>query len=522
MPFLPKSLRSVAKSRSVAPKPAVSAAITAEHNADIPINALGLDILGQIFVVLRAESDVWIGRPGDLSCMHVSHVCALWRVAALGTPELWSQVSFCNPSWIDICVQRAKTVPLTIRAIVVEDNHLLLSRLLSYADNIISLKLHIHSHGQDEQKLKDWITGPLSVAFPHDVVHWYGRFTVWWQFLTITGSMAGHLSALFAKSRGVIVRHQQLGQRGHAVHQSLHTLRIRDADALYRFLRNLKLFAERAPAIVLEVHDISTIRRSAHLLTMTASPEDGSAPAWSLELFNRYPSQDRNTGMLAITLLPEIFESEPLCAACTLTLRNYTFHREESWVPILRHLTHLHTLVLDHAPIAEVFWALQEKPTPRKATISEESFRREPRAPVCRKLERVVLLGIDCSVGRWLDILHEPPARHWLIEWDGMGVCGDKSGEGDVKALREMVLQHILSTDLEVPTDLEKNGLVMIFFLFPNAALSKPGLDWVVSHSKTPATSRPSRGKSVFPFPGACNVRLVMEIVSTPHAADGR
>ncbi|KAJ7488431.1 hypothetical protein FB451DRAFT_736843 [Mycena latifolia] len=51
------------------------------HNADLLVNSLGLDVLSHIFILLRASSDIWIGPPGDLSCLYVSHVCALWRLA---------------------------------------------------------------------------------------------------------------------------------------------------------------------------------------------------------------------------------------------------------------------------------------------------------------------------------------------------------------------------------------------------------------------------------------------------------
>ncbi|KAJ7121626.1 hypothetical protein C8R44DRAFT_981689 [Mycena epipterygia] len=139
---------------------------------------------------------------------------------------------------------------------------------------------------------------------------------------------------------------------------------------------------------------------------------------WTLELLHGY-TWISGTGTLA-TLLPYIFQSDVMRAAQALTLRNYTFGREESWVPMLRHLTSLRTLVLDGAPVAKMFWVLQEKPTSIPAphtSASNDNDQRDLDVPVCPRLECVALLGIDCSVGRWLDMCHEPPTR------EGADIC---------------------------------------------------------------------------------------------------
>ncbi|KAJ7768930.1 hypothetical protein B0H16DRAFT_1882079 [Mycena metata] len=142
------------------------AAELAAQNATLPVNSVGADVLGLIFVFLRAESDLWIGSPGDLSCLYVSHVCALWRHAALSTPELWAQVPFCNARWTDICLERAKAVSLCFRAILVMENHELLSRILGHAKRFARLDLHIHGNGMYEEDLAAWSAGALSTVFP--------------------------------------------------------------------------------------------------------------------------------------------------------------------------------------------------------------------------------------------------------------------------------------------------------------------------------------------------------------------
>ncbi|KAJ7768908.1 hypothetical protein B0H16DRAFT_1781060 [Mycena metata] len=138
----------------------------AAQNATLPVNSVGADVLGLIFVFLRADSDLWIGPPGDLSCLYVSHVCALWRHAALNTPELWAQVPFCNARWTDICLERAKAVTLCFRAILVMQNHELLSRILGHAKRIGRLDLHIHGNSMYEEDLAAWSAGALSTVFP--------------------------------------------------------------------------------------------------------------------------------------------------------------------------------------------------------------------------------------------------------------------------------------------------------------------------------------------------------------------
>ncbi|KAJ7077710.1 hypothetical protein C8R44DRAFT_992870 [Mycena epipterygia] len=457
--FLPKALHSVAE--TVAPR-LVNAAINArvstilwgngdttglvlspekERNAELPINALGLDVLGRIFVVLRAGSDPRVRTMAGCSAQHA-------RIMVTG-PILQFAMD-------DISVQWAKSVPLSVRAIVVQENQLLLSRLCNYADKIICLELRINGC-RDNHNHEDWMAGPLSVVFPRiktlsigvdyslsggnppvwsfpALSHLTLNFPVGWMQnscntarltslelvssrpcfkrvipadhlrafreirqltisspfsitisqpivlpslvqLTITGSLQWLATCpLSLPNPEQFWLAANISECATMLHRGtldcpkkpFVSLRILDADgdadSLPWLFRGLALFTKPAPSILLQVHDVSTTR-SEHLLTITARLDHGGQPPWMLELLYRSPS-------LAPTLLPDIFAFESLCVAQALTLRNFILGREESWVPMLRQMNALRTLVLNtsYSP------------------------------------------GLIVRRGQWLDICHEPPA----------------------------------------------------------------------------------------------------------------
>ncbi|KAF9011862.1 hypothetical protein BDQ17DRAFT_1420269 [Cyathus striatus] len=83
------------------------------------------------------------------SWIMLTHVCHIWRKVALSYQELWGFIDFSHPKWTAITMQRAKLVPLRIRAIVDADNIKYLRRTMQLAHRVDEIRLkssvqHIH------------------------------------------------------------------------------------------------------------------------------------------------------------------------------------------------------------------------------------------------------------------------------------------------------------------------------------------------------------------------------------------
>ncbi|KAJ6576165.1 hypothetical protein DFH09DRAFT_1311599 [Mycena vulgaris] len=180
------------------------------------------------------------------------------------------------------------------------------------------------------------------------------------------------------------------------------SLRIPEVEAIQWLLRGLALFAKPAPSIVLGIHDVS-VTGSVNLVTVTGCADGsiGGPPSWDLHVLHHYPLSNRDISVLTRQLLPPIFQAHPMFAAHTLTLRNCTFGTEDSWVPILSRMTSLRTLIFKRTP-SRRFSGHYWKTGPLAAWRGRSGS--EPELPVCPALQHVVLHGIDCSAGRWLDM----------------------------------------------------------------------------------------------------------------------
>ncbi|TFY66978.1 hypothetical protein EVG20_g4119 [Dentipellis fragilis] len=83
------------------------------HNAAIPVGLLPVETLARIFSYL-ADMDVPVA-PNYFGCMVVAHVCRQWRLVAINTPSLWTNVLQWKEDGTQIMLQRAgNTLPLRV------------------------------------------------------------------------------------------------------------------------------------------------------------------------------------------------------------------------------------------------------------------------------------------------------------------------------------------------------------------------------------------------------------------------
>ncbi|KAF9467139.1 hypothetical protein BDZ94DRAFT_1211513 [Collybia nuda] len=87
-------------------------------NARVTAYKLPFEILSKIFVACARKS---VDDP-TWSWVGLSFVCSTWRRAALECQELWSYIDFSHPKWTSITLHRARTLPISVRAIVDANN----------------------------------------------------------------------------------------------------------------------------------------------------------------------------------------------------------------------------------------------------------------------------------------------------------------------------------------------------------------------------------------------------------------
>ncbi|KAJ6571293.1 hypothetical protein B0H19DRAFT_659074 [Mycena capillaripes] len=200
------------------------------------------------------------------------------------------------------------------------------------------------------------------------------------------------------------------------------TLRVLEIHSIRRLLRALAYFAAPAPSVMLEVQDVSGVDwhgsnpmacairwRGAYLVTLTGRPLGACAnPSWTLELLHPYArlgNEDDSTSLFK--LIAQSFQAHDLITELhTLTLRNCIFCRGrswESWVPVFQYMTSLRTLVIEGAPVAEIFLALQHKNL-KTVKYKPWSSDKDSEGALLPAPEHVALQGIDCSEGRGLSI----------------------------------------------------------------------------------------------------------------------
>ena len=82
------------------------------HNTLVPISRLPDCLLTDIFILVR---DLELSFPSSPPCLRVSHVCRVWRNAAVHCSLLWTKILFRPPEWTALLLHRARTAPLTVK-----------------------------------------------------------------------------------------------------------------------------------------------------------------------------------------------------------------------------------------------------------------------------------------------------------------------------------------------------------------------------------------------------------------------
>lgn len=115
------------------------------RNELIPISRLPVFLLTSIFLLfpaIRKEDDdlYWELEDEDIyypTWLSITHVCHLWREAAIEYPLMWTNIILDSPEWTHIMLQRSKSAPLVI--------HQKPRRQQALDDHIIQLLLpHLH------------------------------------------------------------------------------------------------------------------------------------------------------------------------------------------------------------------------------------------------------------------------------------------------------------------------------------------------------------------------------------------
>lgn len=72
------------------------------------------EILCKIFLLVQSHSKRNDEGEEDLRWIRVTHVCRYWRTTALDCLALWSNLSFVNPKFTEVMLERSKDAPLSI------------------------------------------------------------------------------------------------------------------------------------------------------------------------------------------------------------------------------------------------------------------------------------------------------------------------------------------------------------------------------------------------------------------------
>ncbi|KAI0637345.1 hypothetical protein C8Q77DRAFT_1097128 [Trametes polyzona] len=131
------------------------------HNLLPPINSLPPELLTMIFSFVEASSE-----EDCKDLLNITHVCNRWRAVAIGTPVLWTRISFTHSGGVDAFLQRSKNQPLhvtvhtrelvlvsTIRSLTKEIHRtrsLKVAIPASFALNVVAKKLFGHTPQLEE------------------------------------------------------------------------------------------------------------------------------------------------------------------------------------------------------------------------------------------------------------------------------------------------------------------------------------------------------------------------------------
>lgn len=112
-------------------------------------NRLPDELLSKIFL-LHAQSHehtarmTFYGSARSLSWIRISHVCKRWRMVAIASPLLWSDLNFTSPHFAAIMLERSKNAPLYVQNNMVvntEQSDSIVSESLSHSDRLKSVEL---------------------------------------------------------------------------------------------------------------------------------------------------------------------------------------------------------------------------------------------------------------------------------------------------------------------------------------------------------------------------------------------
>jgi hypothetical protein len=120
-------------------------ALRSRRNALAPISRLHPETLATIFTLLSAAA--WHERSVHLEWIRATHVCRLWREAALNYPRFWSYINFTKltPVGMAEILARAKTMPLHLN--LEED-------IYHYMARVESIGTYLYAHISHTSHLK--------------------------------------------------------------------------------------------------------------------------------------------------------------------------------------------------------------------------------------------------------------------------------------------------------------------------------------------------------------------------------
>ncbi|KAI0694173.1 hypothetical protein C8T65DRAFT_57902 [Cerioporus squamosus] len=108
-------------------------ATVASREAPVDITSFPIELLSELFSYLA-----WT-RPLETDLVVATHVCRLWRIAALGNPLLWAHVSATSLSKARAFFERSKFAPLNVHISSPDDVEAMLNLLRSNSARVRSL-----------------------------------------------------------------------------------------------------------------------------------------------------------------------------------------------------------------------------------------------------------------------------------------------------------------------------------------------------------------------------------------------
>ncbi|KAA1475008.1 hypothetical protein DENSPDRAFT_401624 [Dentipellis sp. KUC8613] len=155
------------------------------HNAQTTAGKLPFELLARIFRLCASNDlvDPW-PSPGEkvlVSAITISHVSLRWRVYALETCELWSQLrSALGPRWLEEMLVRAHSTPLSL---FLEDDCSCPETMQTQMDHLLSHLRHISLHGSPTirrpqlQSFVRLLSAPTPMLESLEIIHTFEGYT---------------------------------------------------------------------------------------------------------------------------------------------------------------------------------------------------------------------------------------------------------------------------------------------------------------------------------------------------------